>query len=276
MTSNHLTPRQFLAKEIQRACEASGMKPDDVAKAVYVTEGLVRSWYKGRRTPQVDSVKKVEELTGPKPLVGILSRIREELVNAAVPLEWMGKWLEIESQSTSLLSFQTTVIPGLLQTPDYAGAVFQTARHLGDTQEMVANRLKRQQILIREDEDPPTLVAMLFETVLLNNVGGATVMHGQLAHLIEMTERDNIVLHVVEHASGVGAGFIAPFVVASFDGGEVAYVDDQLGGEVIEEPENVAILRRMFERFRAGALSQPDSIKLIKRTMENGYRTEVA
>jgi transcriptional regulator with XRE-family HTH domain len=268
-----MTPRMFLAKEIQRAREEIGAKPDDVAKSIFVSEGLVRSWERGRRIPQPDHLEKVEELVGPEAIKGILGRLREELINAAVPLEWMGKWLEIEAQSTSLLSFQTTVVPGLLQTPDYANAVFKMASHLGDTAQNVEKRLKRQEILTRED-DPPTFVVVVSETVLVSGVGGPDVMRAQLAHLIDMAELDNVFIHVVPFASGVCAGFVAPFVVASFDGGEVAYVDDQLKAEVVEEPENVAVLRRMFERFRADALRQPDSIAMIKRTMEERWITK--
>ncbi|MFC5754441.1 helix-turn-helix domain-containing protein [Actinomadura rugatobispora] len=274
MASNHLTPRMFLAKELQRAREQRGMKTDDVAKAIYVSEGLVRSWERGRRVPQPDHLVLLEELFGPETFAGILRRMREELINSAVPLEWMGRWREVEEKSRALLSLETTVVPGLLQTEDYATAVCRMAPHLGDVEKMVSERMERQRILAREDDDGPTLVALLTETVLVSKVGDAQVMHNQLAHLVEMARRDDIIVQVVPFDSGVGAGFIAPFVIATFDGGEVAYVDDQLGAEVVEEPENVAVLRRMFERFRAEALSRPDSIELIERTMEERWTGE--
>ncbi|MCP2335220.1 helix-turn-helix domain-containing protein [Actinomadura rupiterrae] len=263
MGSKHLTPRMFLAREMRRAREERDLKTDDVARAVYVSEGLVRSWEKGRRLPQPDHLDAIEKLYGPDAIKGILTRIRTDLINAAVPLEWMRKWRDIENRASSLLSFETTVIPGLLQTEEYASAVFQLATHLGDTDKVLADRLDRQKLLTSED-DPPTMVAVISEAVLVSCVGGPEVMKEQLQHLVRMADRDNVFVHIVPFSSPVCAGFLAPFVIATFEAGEVAYVDDQLKAEVIEEPENVAILRRMFEQFRADALRQSDSIDLIE------------
>jgi transcriptional regulator with XRE-family HTH domain len=262
------TPRGFLAKTVRRLREANEMTRGDLANAVYVSESLVRGWERATRLPQPDHLKKIEDLFHTQ---GVLTEFREDLINAAGPLEWMDEWRDIERQATVLLWFETIIVPGLLQTPEYAAAVFQMIDHLGDTEKMLHERLQRQQILDRED-DPPTLVVVLSEAALLNNVGGAEVMRGQLEHLIEMARRNSIFLHVVPLMTQIGAGFLAHFIVAGLDGREAAYVDNQLNGEVIEEPENLAILRRMFERFRAHALSQPDSIDLIRKIMEERWR----
>jgi transcriptional regulator with XRE-family HTH domain len=263
MTSNHLTPRMFLAKEIQRAREEKGLKAADIAKIVYVSEGLVRAWEKGRRLPQPDHLAQLEELFGTQ---GLLGRIREELINAAVPLEWFARWPEIENQATSLWSFETTVVPGLLQREDYARAVLHAAHHIADTDEMVGARLERQQILAKED--PPMLVVLIAESALRHNVGGAEVMRDQLTHLVQMAERDNIIVQVIPDSARACAGFTGPFAIANFDGGtEVAYVDDQLSGEVVEDAEDIARLRRMFDVFRADALCRRESLDLIRKTM---------
>ncbi|WP_281397700.1 helix-turn-helix domain-containing protein [Actinomadura alba] len=252
----------FLAKEIRRSREEKGMKTIDIANMMYVSEGLVRAWEKGRRLPQPDHLAQLEELFGTR---GVLGRIREELINAAVPLEWFARWPEIEHQATSLWSFQTTVVPGLLQKEDYARSVLHAAHHIADTEEMVGARLERQRILAKED--PPMLVALITESVLRHNVGGAEVMRDQLAHLEEMAERDNVIVQVVPDSARACAGFTGPFAIASFDAGtEVAYVDDQLSGKVVEDPEDVARLRRMFDVFRADALSRRESLELIRRT----------
>ncbi|WP_041439347.1 MULTISPECIES: helix-turn-helix domain-containing protein [Thermomonospora] len=257
----------FLAQEIMRLRQAKGMNREQLAKMVFVSESLVRSWERGRRIPQPDHLEALEKIFDTK---GVLLQIRKELINAATPMEWMAAWRAVESRATSLLSFETTVIPGLLQTKEYATSVFQAARHLGEIDEMLKARLERQKILTRED-DPPTLVALLAEAALLNNVGGPKIMHDQLMHIAKMAERDHIVVQVIPFSSSVCAGFLAPFVIASFDAGEAAYVDNQLNGDVITETENVAILRRMFEQFRAEALSGSESVKLIQRLAEERW-----
>lgn len=268
MSERHRTsPRRFLAKTIQRLREANGLTREELARRVFVSESLVRAWERGRRVPQPDHLGKLEEIFHTQ---GVLTGLREELINSAAPLEWMEEWRQVERQATALLWFETNVVPGLLQTPEYAAAVFRTADHLGDIDKMTEERLQRQQILAQE-YDSPTLVAVISEAVLLYNVGGAEVMRGQLAHLIEMARRSDVFLHVVPMMSEVCAGFLANFIIATIDGREVAYLDNQLNGEVTEEPENIALLRRMFERFRSHSLSQPDSIELIRKTMEERW-----
>jgi transcriptional regulator with XRE-family HTH domain len=264
MTTNHMTPRKFLAKELQRLREAKGMKRADVAKAVFVSEELVRSWEKGRRLPRPDYLAKLEEVYG---TAGTLTEIREDLVTTDVPLEWFGRWPEIEQQAVQLWSFQVSVIPGLLQTEAYATTVLQAANLSADLDEMVAARLERQQILFKED--PPVLVALLSESVLRYNIGGAAVMYEQLLHLAEMAKRDNVIVQIIPFSALACAGFTGPFAIADFDGGNgAAYIDNAISGEVVEDIDAVRRLRRMFDTLRADALDRQASIELILRMAE--------
>jgi transcriptional regulator with XRE-family HTH domain len=264
MANNHLTPRKFLAKELQRLREAKGIKRPHVAKVLFVSEELVRSWEKGRRLPQPDHLAKLEELYG---TAGTLTELREDLITAAVPLEWFGRWPEIEKQATSLWWFEPSVFPGLLQTEDYARAILRAANLIADLDEMVVARMERQQILHKED--PPVLVALISESVLRHNVGGAEVMYEQLLHLAKMAERDNIIVHIVPDNAPACAGFLSGFIIASFDGGDdIGYVDNQLYGDTVETAEEVTRLRRFFDVFRGDALSRQASVDLIRKVAE--------
>lgn len=266
ITRNSRSPRKFLAREIQRAREAKGMTRDALAKAVYVSESLVRSWERGTRLPKPDTLMAVEKVLGfgNGEDAGILCRIREDLINDAVPLEWFGKWQEVEGQATELWAFQVFVLPGLLQTEEYATAVLHASHHNADPEEEIATRLERQKIL--DEEDSPTLVALIAEAALRNNMGGKKVMREQLLHLTEMARRGNIIVQVIPAESEVCAGFTGPFVIANFDGGDdVAYVDNAISGEVIEDAEQVTRLRRMFNIFRSDALRAQESIEFITR-----------
>lgn len=263
MSGNRLTPRAFFAREIQCAREAKGMSPDALAKVLFVSESLVRAWEKGRRLPKPDVMTRLEEVLGTG---GILARILGDLVDAAVPIEWFGRWVEIERQASAFWSFEPLLIPGLLQNEDYARTVLHAANHNVDLTEMLAARMERRGILTRED--PPMYVALIAEGALRHNVGGPEVMHEQCSHLLEMTHHDNVILHVVPEDSKACAGFLSGFVIASFDGGDLAYVDNQLSGDVIDGPEDVARLRRWFDVFRADALSRDESSALIARTVD--------
>lgn len=266
MASHHMTPRMFLAKQIRRLREMTidpktGKKitPEGLAKAVYRSESLVKAWESGRRIPQPEDLEQLDEIFGTK---GLLAEIGKKLVNASVPLEWFGRWLEVENQATAFWSFEPLLVPGLLQTEDYARMVLRAANHIADIEEMVGARMKRQQVLVKDDA--PTLVALIDESVLRRMIGDAKVMHDQLLHLAEMAKRDNIFIQIIPLTARACAGLLSGFVIAKFDGGnDVAYVDNQLNGEVIEDTEALAGLQRMFDTARSDALSRQESIDLI-------------
>jgi transcriptional regulator with XRE-family HTH domain len=263
MVASRLSARAFFAREIRRARETKGMTQKDAANALYVSEQYIGHWETGRRIPPLDCAGRLDRLhdTG-----GFFTRLLEDLVSAEVEPQWFGKWPVIEKQAATLWSFQPTVVDGLLQTEEYARAVLQAGRyHLTDVDDMVTSRLRRQHILT-EGDDPPILVVVMAESVIRQRVGDATVMGGQLRHLAAMAERRTIVVQIVPFTAPEGAGFLSPFILASLEGGaQVGYVDHQLSGEVIERADEVAAIRRMFELFRAAALSAAESLRLIRK-----------
>jgi transcriptional regulator with XRE-family HTH domain len=262
------TPRMFLAREIQRAREAKGMTRDDLAKAVFVSESLVRMWERGKRIPQPDHLKAVEVELGTG---GILGRIREDLVNTAVPIEWFGRWPEIENRATEIWTFQPLLVPGLLQTAGYTTEVLRAQNLNADLKEMVDARIERQGILTKDHA--PLYVALISESVLRHKIGDQTVMMDQMVHLVSMAELENVIVHVVLNDSPVCAGFSGGFVVANFDGGDdVTYLDNAIAGEVNEDAESVARLRRVFNLFRAEALRAGESIEFIYRQSEELWK----
>ncbi|RCG28277.1 XRE family transcriptional regulator [Sphaerisporangium album] len=266
MAGNAGTSRAFLGRELRRAREAKGITRASLAKVCYVSESLVKLWETGRRVPVPDHLAQMDQLFE---MNGILVRLREELVKTAVPLEWFGRWPEVENRAASLWWFEPTVIPGLLQTEDYMRAVLHAGNHQADVEEMVSARLERQKVLEKED-DPPMLVALISESVLRHNAGGAKTMVDQLTSLADMAERDNsVIVQIIPNRAFACAGFIAHFVIAGFDDGtDVAYVDNQLSGEVVEHAEDLVRLKRMFDAFRAEALPKQESISLIMEEVE--------
>ncbi|MFC6087298.1 helix-turn-helix domain-containing protein [Sphaerisporangium aureirubrum] len=256
----------FLARELRRGREAKGMSRAALAKAFYVSEVLVRQWETGHRIPVADHVAKLDELFDAR---GILTRIREELVKVSVPLEWFGRWVEVEGRAIALWTFQHALVPGLLQTEDYARAVLHAGDHRADIEEMVAARMDRQRILTRE-EDPPTFVALIAECVLNQNVGGPETMADQLIRLAEIAEQENnVFIQIIPAAAPVCAAFNGPFVIASFDGGtDVAYTDNAVSSEVIEDLETLIRLRRILDVYRAEALPKQASLDILVRMAE--------
>ncbi|MBT2213446.1 helix-turn-helix transcriptional regulator [Actinomadura sp. NEAU-AAG7] len=248
------------------------MSREELGKAVFLSDSLVRSWERGQRLPKPDALLQVEKVLGlgDGEEAGILCRIRADLINDAVPLEWFGRWREAESLTTSLWTVQPLLIPGLLQTQDYATEVLRAAHRNAELHEMLAERLERQRIL--EQEDPPKLVALIAEAALRNTIASRETMRVQLLHLIKMAQRDNIIVQVIPADSPACAGFLSGFIIANVDGDDIAYVDNQLSGEVIEEPEEVARLRYMFDDFRAESLRARESLIFIEAIIEEMWK----
>lgn len=270
MTGNHMTARAFVGIEIRRAREATTprMSRAKLAEMMYVSESLVAKWEQGKLVPVEQHLTKLIEILD---LPAMILRVIERLVSKEVSPEWFGRWPKIEGLATSLSTFQPTVVPGLLQIEDYARAILRAANLHTDPEEALRSRLKRQEVL--DKDDPPMFVVLLSESVLRHNVGGAEVMYEQLSYLAEKATRENIIVQIVPERADVCAGFLSGFVIASFDGEELAYVDNQLDGDVIDDPEGVARLRRFLDTFRGDALSRAESIERIRKEAEQWKTT---
>jgi hypothetical protein len=220
---------------------------------------VIAKWETGERSPKnLEDLARCEERLETR---GILTRLLNEWVAREITHEWLWELQAIEERATSLLSFQNSVIEGLLQLPDYARAVLQAGEQPPtNVDAKVAIRIERQEIL---NESPPQLVAIMAEPVLRWPIGGAKVMHEQLLHLVEMAERPEIIIQVVPMSVGAYTGLHGPFVIASVDGSEVAYVEDAIYGRVIHDPENIAALKRLWYPLASKALSEEASIQLI-------------
>jgi DNA-binding XRE family transcriptional regulator len=225
----NMTARTFVANELRQAREMKKLSRAKLADEIFVSESLIAAWERGRIVPGEQHHPRLTEVLG---LPDMIVRVIDDLVTNEVSPEWFGKWPQVERQATSLWSFQPCVFPGLLQTPEYARAVLEAAHLDIDLEEALATRLDRQQVLTKED--PPMFVSLLAQSVLLHKVGSSEVMYDQLTHVAKMAEHGNIIVQVVPHSSATCAGFVGAFVIASFGGEEVGYIDNQLDGDTIE------------------------------------------
>jgi transcriptional regulator with XRE-family HTH domain len=133
----------------------------------------------------------------------------------AVPV-WFKPYLGLEQAASLIRSYDVQFVPGLLQTPEYARAVFSLPGDpTGDrTERRVAVRVRRQEILHRAD--PPYLWAVIDESALRRPVGGAAVMRAQIEHLIEITQLRHVNIQVLPfraggHAAGGGSVILLRF-----------------------------------------------------------------
>ncbi|GAA3735509.1 helix-turn-helix domain-containing protein [Salinactinospora qingdaonensis] len=139
---------------------------------------------------------------------GWWSRYRDVFGARALP--------DFETEASAIRNFECQVIPGLLQTPDYAEALSKGTGVLDadEVRRHVDARMERQQILMRFY--PPDYCAILDEATLRRPSGGNEVMRQQLDHLLQMATRPNIRLHVLPFSVGMHGATIGSFAIMDF------------------------------------------------------------
>ncbi|GHC41339.1 DUF5753 domain-containing protein [Streptomyces cinnamoneus] len=200
---------------------------------------------------------------------GTFARLRQRVAQRGYP-EWFVPYVRLEERATVVLDYSTNLIMGMLQTADYAHAVFRAAHPRDDlevTAERVERRLKRRHVM--ERESPPLLWVVLDESCLRRMVGSEEVMCEQLAHLLDAGQSPHVTLQVLPFGSRAPASHL-DFNVMSFGGEEpdVLYVEDPVSGQVIDSPGTVADANATYDRLRADALSPKASLVLIRKVME--------
>jgi transcriptional regulator with XRE-family HTH domain len=173
---------------------------------------------------------------------------------------WMRDWVGEERRASCLRSFELAIVPGLLQTADYARVL------LNGKDAAVQTRIERQSILA--EDPPPTLRAVIDEAVLYRGKGGPQVMHDQLTHLVDsVSER----LSVQVIPSDVNPRLSGAFAIGTVDGAQVAYVETAVRGIVTSGREDLTRLEEVWEAIRTYALSQQESVDFIRRTAEERW-----
>jgi transcriptional regulator with XRE-family HTH domain len=265
-----------LASELQRRREATGMSREEVARQLEWSTSTLFRIETGRNRPQPGNVRMLLELygvTGPE-RDGLIQLTRE----ARQPGWWHSfrdvlpnpyeVYIGLEAGAASIRNFEPIVVPGLLQTADYARDTFRNGPIELDPDEvdrLLEVRLARQKILSRDDR--PRLWAVIDEAVIHRTVGGSEVMRGQLRHLVDAARQGKTTIQVVPYRAGAHAGTTGPFVIldyAEVTDPAVVYVETLAGDIYLEERSDVDRYTLAFDRLVAAALHPDDSVQLIE------------
>ncbi|MFE9097571.1 helix-turn-helix domain-containing protein [Streptomyces sp. NPDC007264] len=176
-------------------------------------------------------------------------------------------FISLESQASTMRTLETSVVPGLLQTPEYARAVTRAA--VGTLEEaeldtLVEVRLARQEVL--RSEPPLRLSAVLDEAVLRREVGGPDVMARQLRRLLDAAALPHVRLQVLPFAAGAHIGITGPFVIFSFPSRsdlDVVVLDHLTSSLYLEGEEDLQAYSEAFNSLRIHALSPEESLECI-------------
>ena len=179
------TPRQVFGAMVRYYRERAGLSRSELARQICKSVSLVQAIELGQRAATAEVTADLEAALATD---GALTQLRDEigygLSYQAFPA-WFQDWAAKEAEATTLRWFEPLVVPGLLQTEEYARAIFRTRFRItsDEIDERVAARLKRQEILI--GDEPAALWVILDEWVLRRPVGGRYVMLEQVKRLIE-------------------------------------------------------------------------------------------
>ncbi|MBB2909660.1 hypothetical protein FHS43_000906 [Streptosporangium becharense] len=258
------TPLTFYAAELRRLRDQAGWTQEQLAEEIAYSTALVGMVETARRNPSRDFTERCDRAlnTG-----GMLMRVWPLLTQAAYP-SWFRPWVEIEREAHTLKSWQPLVFPGLLQTPDYARALLMGRRGVPQerAEELAAARIQRQDLL--HGPRPPLLWAVIDEGVLHRRIGGAEIMHEQIAAVLAAMESRHVSVQIVPADVTVTAGLSGAFVIASVDGSpDTVYVDCAVEGHVTDHPRDVAEICTRFEELRTEALPPRASIDLMTKVM---------
>ncbi|GAA1124120.1 MULTISPECIES: helix-turn-helix domain-containing protein [Kitasatospora] len=259
----------FFGSELRRFREASGLTQDRLGEVVNYTGSLVGLVETARRKPSREFTERCDAALGTD---GALARIWPLLGRPAFP-SWFRGFVELESTATSVATYQAQVVPGLLQTEEYAWAVIRKGR-TGEPDEVVAElvaaRMSRQTIL--DGPTPPLLWVVLDEAVLRRPVGGPAVMRHQLERLLDVARSPRVVMQVLPFAAGAHTALDGSMTLLSFtQGPDVAHLEGPYSGQLIDRPEDVARYTLAYHHLRADALSPDASLTAVETAMEEVY-----
>jgi hypothetical protein len=183
------------------------------------------------------------------------------------------EYVALEAEAVLIAEWEAQVVPGLLQTDEYARAVIEVGADVEDTgtiQRRLALRMARQAVLTRDP--PPTLQIILDEAVLHREVGGPAVLHRQLGRLVEASRRPGVELLILPFSAGAHAGQTESFMVLEFEPGTrapVVHIEGLTGGLFRVKPNEIDVYQDALDDLRERALSAEESRTAIAQREES-------
>lgn len=275
--STPTTRRRLLGQALRQLRTGAGITPADAAKALGVTTSSLSRIETGKQAIKEPYVRVIASMTNVNDdrladlIILCEQAAQPEWYHALASSSptWFRQYLGLESAASEIRIYSVELVPGLLQTEDYARAVMATqpdgaARDLDGA---VKLRQGRQARLL--GEDPPRLHAVINQLALVANVGGPAVMRAQCEQLLDFAGREHITLQVLPFGAGAHPAMTgAPgFNLLDFDGRDemptVVYIDAGRGALYPDAPADLVQYRWTFDQLVDLALSPDDSRALL-------------
>ncbi|MFC0003520.1 helix-turn-helix domain-containing protein [Micromonospora siamensis] len=278
-------PRRQLGRLLRQYRTEAGVTLDAAAEALEYSRQKIWRIECGMGAVRMLDVKAMCELYGvsgemTEAMRGLAAETKSKgwwhAYGDAVP-SWFELYVGLESAAAHLRRYDESLIPGLLQTREYALGLYHPSSRLSveERERAVEVRMQRQGLLTRLLPRPPRLDAVLSEAVLRRAVGGPRVMTGQFSRLLEVAELPNVSVRVVPLAAGPHPGAVAgSFVILDFPATNkgrtapepsIVYSESLTGALYLDKPDELAAYENTWRGVETLALSEAESKDMIKR-----------
>ncbi|SED61886.1 MULTISPECIES: helix-turn-helix domain-containing protein [Streptomyces] len=266
VTGRSQEPRRRYAEELRRLRLAKGLTLRELAALVGWDASLFGKLETGSTLGSPDVAEALDQFYGTPGL--LLAMWEMALGDPTQFREKYRRYMALEAEAVSLWHYGASAVPGLLQTAGYAREALAAGWIKDDElDQQVEARLGRRKLL--EGDSPPLFRVILSEAVLRTSLRDKEAWREQLQHLAEAAERPNITIQVLPFSAGPH-GLMNTNVkfLRLPDGHTVAYTENDLRGELVEDSATVEELQRRYDAMRDLALSPAETLKFILRMLE--------
>ncbi|MEU4233752.1 helix-turn-helix transcriptional regulator [Nonomuraea sp. NPDC026600] len=264
-----------LARELRKMREHHGLTPEIAAAQLGWSRSKVSRIETGRTMASRADVAAICDLYGAGSsiragLIQLAKEVRQRGWWTAYSDVFTGSYIGLEDEAAFIHQWEVQLIPGLLQTEDYARTVITALRPADEVQRRVMARMARRTLLSRPD--PPEFSAVLDEAAIRRTIGGRQVMHEQLQALLISARRTNVTIRVLPYHAGEHPGLEGAFTLLGFSeplDPDVAYVEGTAGDVYVESTEQVERCKLVFDRICNAALPPDESLRLISELKDD-------
>ncbi|MFC8420608.1 helix-turn-helix domain-containing protein [Streptomyces sp. NPDC057236] len=253
---------RVFGRQLKRFRLRAGLERAEVGSRTGYSPSTIASYEQGRRVPPPRFIDVADELLDAG---GVLLEMKDEVARAQFPAFFRDA-ARLEAEAVELHVYDTHVVNGLLQTEDYARAVFTMRRPLLDEatiEERVTARLRRQEIFSRWPA--PLMSFVIEEAVLRRPIGGAEVHRGQLEQILLTGQHRNVEIQVMPTRREDHAGLAGPFtLIETRSGQRIAYAEVQKSSSLYTDRAPVRDLEAQYGIIRAQALTPGESTAFVE------------
>lgn len=260
------TTMKMVGKQVAAGRIAKNLTQKQLGELVRLDAETIASIEQGRRALMPNVAELMDQHLG---LPGLLSVAAHEMPGKDPTPAWTDEYMDMEKRAVAFSWYETSVLPGLLQTKNYMRALFRGrvpafAQEEIDT--LTSRRLARTGVLY--GTRPPSLSFVVSEAVFRDRIGGDAVYIEQVRHLLTCMELPHVTLQVLPFGQTSHPGVSGSFILLETPEHEhLAYIECQRSSQRLANPEDISILTLRYAMLRTQALNVEDTTAFLRRLL---------